>query len=1005
MKKLFLLLVAVLTVALSSMAQTRTIRGTVIDGETAEPILGASVVPVGSTTGVSTDIDGHFVLTINSNVKQITVSYVGMQTVTLPVSDNMNIALQASVETLDGLVVTGYGSAKKIGSVVGSVAVVGEATFEKIPTPTFVDALQGQVAGLSIFSNSGEPSSTDNSVRLRGVNSLNGGNTPLYILDGAPVTSTVFTTLNPADIENVAVLKDAASLAIYGSRAANGVIVITSKKGKLAQKPRFTLRATVGWSNMASDQITMMDSKQYIKYRDLIGQPVTQDIKDLVDKYGISTKWADQMFFTSPTYTLEGSMSGGSDRVNYYLSFGHMDQQGIMIQSGMRRETLRASLEGRVTDWFRVGFQGNLGYTKYDTNTNAGAASDGVYSANPVVFARKALPYDSPYYYSFDEKGNIVYGEKAQYLKYTGSPTPQYWVDNYYDNDRNRVTFNGALFEQITPIKGLTIRAQQSVDAYDNRVTAIGKPMTELVTPMGDYYDPGVDETGIASGSHGESFTRYYQFTYTNTAEYKFNINNKHNFSFLIGEESIIGKSSGFSVTTTGQTDLRQMLLTQGTTIAMNNVSQSISEVVYNSIFANASYDFDDRYYLDLTYRRDGSSKFAPGHRWANFFSVGAMWNIKGEKFMEPMTWLNELRLRASYGTTGNSSGVGSYDYFGLVGSYTTPYNGSPAIGIAQAPNYDLTWETVRSTDVGVSFGIFNKLRGEIDFYHKKTVDMLMSSPSSYTTGFGSGAGNIASMTNTGVDVDLNATIINNADWTWGVKVNFNYNKNKITSLFNGRDYFTIANTGLRYEVGHDAGEYYNVIYAGVDPRNGHLMWYDKNGNLTYVYNEEENSVMTGKSRYEPWSGGFGTDLRWKWFSLHVDFSWAAKKYMINNDRYFIENNNFATTWNQMTSMLDVWTHPGQITDIPAVGQEIQFDSHLLEDASFMRMKNLTFQYTMPKNLISKAGFENVAFRFTGRNLLTFTGYSGYDPEPGTNVVAFWYPNTRQYEFGVDVTF
>lgn len=995
---------AVLTVALYSSAQTRTVTGTVIDGESSDPLVGASVVPVGSTGGVVTDVDGHFTLVISSKVKEIKVSYVGMQTATVPVSDNMNIALQPSAETLETLVVTGYGSAKKIGSVVGSVSVVGEAQLETTPTPTFIDALQGQVAGLSILSDSGEPSSTDNSVRIRGVNSLNGGNTPLYILDGAPVTSTVFTTLNPADIENVTVLKDAASLSIYGSRAANGVIVITSKKGKYAQKPRFTLRATVGWSNRVSDKLTMMDSKQNIEFMDMIGQPVSQEIKDLVNNYGISTNWADYMFNTAPQYSVEGALQGGSDYVNYYLSFNHMDQEGIMVASGMRRETLRASLEGRVNDWFKVGFQGNLGYTKYESNIYTDQATNNV--GNPVFFARLAKPYDSPYYYSFGPNGEIIYGERAEYLKYTGMTTPQYIQDNYYTLSRNRVTFNGALFEQITPINGLTIRAQQSVDAYDSRLGGYYKPMTILVTPMGDVYDPGVDpDTGIAEGRAQQSFSRYYQFTYTNTAEYRFNLKNLHNFSFLIGEESIIGKSDLFGLLTEGQTDIRQMLLTQGTSVTMDDISQSVAQVVSNSIFANASYDFDDRYFLDLSFRRDGSSKFAPGHRWANFFAIGAMWNLKNEKFLQEPTWLNDLRFRVSYGTTGNTSGIGNYAYFGLLGSYRNPYNGSPAIGIAQPSNYDLTWETVRSTDVGLSFSIFNRLSGDIDFYHKKTVDMLMSIPYSFTTGFSAGAGNIASMTNTGVDVDLNANIINTQDWTWGVKVNFNYNKNKITSLFNGRDYYTLTDTGIRYEVGHDAGEFYYVRYAGVDPRDGRQLWYDANGNLTKVYNEEANSVMLGKSQYAPWSGGFGTDLRWKWFSLHVDFMWEAQKYMLNNDRYFIENTNFANQLNQMTTMLDVWTHPGQITDIPKVGEEIQFDTHLLEDASFLRMKNLTFQYTMPRNLVSKAGFENVAFRFTGRNLLTATKFTGYDPEPGSNLVTFWYPNTRQYEFGVDITF
>lgn len=1003
MKKLFLLFLAVFAIGMCASAQTRTVRGIVLDVDHDEPLPGVSV-SAGSNVGTVTDIDGIFTLQVPTNIKRLKFTMIGFQPldVTIPAKGEMLVKMSSATTELDEVVATAYGTPKKAGNIVGSVSVVGTATLENIPTPNFVDALQGQVAGLSIMSNSGDPSSVSNEVHVRGVNSLNGGNTPLYILDGAPVNQNVFVTLNPADIESVAVLKDAASLAIYGSRAANGVIVITSKKGAYDQKPKFTMRATVGWSNMASDKIDMMDSKQYIKYRDLIDQPVTQQIKDLVDNYGISTNWRDEMFDNAPTYSVEASLQGGSQYANYYLSFNHMDQQGIICKSGMRRETIRTSLESKVSDWFRVGFQGNLGYTKYESNSQV-TQGDGVYSSNPIVFARKALPYDSPYYYTFDDNGKIQYGDRAEYLRYTGTLTPQYYAEKWMGGDRNRVTFNGSFYEMFNPIKGLTIRAQQAVDAYEQRNNILYNPVMEpLVTPMGDTY---ATDQNLGSGRNSQGFTRYYQFTYTNTAQYDFTLRDLHNISVLVGEESLILKSKGFSVYTDGQTDIRQMLLQQGTSIAMSNVSQSIAERAQNSFFANASYNYDFRYFLDLSYRTDGSSKFAPGHRWSNFYSVGLMWNIKNETFLEPATWLDDLRLRASYGTTGNSAGIDDYSYFGLVGSYTTPYNGGAAIGISQAPNYDLSWETVASTDVGLSFGIFKKLKGEVDFYHKKTTDMLMDIPYSFTTGFASGAGNIASMTNTGVDVDLKANIITNKDWYWGVNVNFNYNKNKITELFAGREFYTIANTGLRYEVGHDAGEYYNVIFAGVDPRDGRQMWYDKDGNLTKVYNEEANSVMTGKSRYAPWTGGFGTDLRYKWFALHLDFMWAANKYMVNNDRYFIENNTMATTWNQMTSMLNVWTKPGQITDIPKAGEEIQFDSHLLEDASFMRLKNLTFQYTMPKNLVNKAGFENVAFRFTGRNLLTFTGYTGYDPEPGTNVVAFWYPNTRQYEFGVEVTF
>lgn len=1004
MKKLLLLLLTVLSVSLGAYAQKR-VTGTVIDAATGEPLVGATIMPVGSSNGVATDLDGKFTLNLPESVKQLKVSYVGMETKTVDVADNLNISLSVSNNALDEVVVTGYGSGKKLGSIVGSVAVVGNEVFEHVTTPTFVDALQGQVAGLSILSSSGDPSSVDNEIRIRGVNSINAGTTPLFILDGAPVTESVFTTLNPNDIESITVLKDAASVAIYGSRAANGVIVITSKKGKLGEQAKVTIGARFGWSQLTPDKVDMMDSEQYVKFRDLIGQPVSLEIRNLVDKYGISTNWRDEMFNSSaPTYALDATVRGGSENTSYYLSLNHLDQEGIIAQSGMRRETMRISLDTRVNDWIRVGFQGNLGYTKYETNNESSAIYSGgsIYTTNPMFFARKAMPYDSPNYYTFDENGNIIYGDKAEYLHYSGMPTPDYIRDGR-SVKRNKITVNANLYEQLTPIKGLTLRAQQSVDAYDSRLSNQGFPTETLYTPMGDVYASNGAPGTISTGYRQESFSRYYQFTYTNTAEYRFDINKQHNISFLLGQESIIGKSEGFGLFTEGHSDRRQMLLTQATSVLISDLSQSVSETTFNSFFLNANYDFENRYFFDFTLRRDGSSKFAKDSRWANFFSVGAMWNIKAEKFMEDLTWLNDLKLSASYGTTGNSS-IGNYAYFGLVGSGSN-YDGESSLGIAQPSNYDLTWETVRSADLGLSFRVFDRASVDFDLYSKETVDMLMPIPYSFTTGFANGNGNVGSMTNKGFDLEVKGDVIKTRDWYWGLRANLNYNKNEITELFDGKDELTYPESMIQYKVGHSAGELYGVKFAGVDPRDGKQMWYDKDGNLTKVYNEERDAVLLGKDQYAPISGGFGTDVRWKGLALKLDFTWAAEKYMLNNDRYFVENSNQATSMNQMTSMLDVWTTPGQITNIPAAGEQIQFDSHLIEDASFLRLKNLTLQYSLPKNWVNAAKMQDVKFHFTGRNLWTLTDFTGYDPEPETNVIAFFYPNTRQYEIGVEVTF
>ncbi|MDE7025880.1 MAG: TonB-dependent receptor, partial [Paramuribaculum sp.] len=978
-----------------------------------EPLIGASVQPVGSNDGVSTDLDGNFTLRVPASIKEIKVSYIGMKSVTLPVSAQMRIVLEPASNMLETVIVTGYGSGKKLGSVVGAVNIVDDQVFEDTPSSNFVDALQGQVPGLNIFSNTGEPGALPSSVRIRGVSSLNASTTPLYILDGAPVTSSVFTTLSPSDIANVTVLKDAASTAIYGSRAANGVIVITTKKGQYGDKAKVSVKASAGFSQRADSKIEIMNSQQYIQFRDLVNAPVEQKIRDLVNNYNINTNWMDELVSnTAPMYSLEGRVQGGTDKVRYYLSLGHYDQEGLITNSGIRRETLRANIDSKVNNWLAIGFSGNLGYEKTEANSAAAgneADNNGaIYTNNPFLAAFNLLPFDSPYYYSFDDNGNIIYGDHAEYLHYSKQSNP---------NDFNRLAWPHGnkttvsamlnLYEQITPLKGLTIRAQQALSAFDYRSSNHRPEYGTWKTPMGDEV---TDWNGV-KGSASESFQRYYQWTYTNTIEYKFNIADKHDFSVLAGQESVIQKNNSFGVSTSGQPNADQWLLDQGTMIDMKNVAYGLTESTINSWFFNLSYSFDNRYFLDASYRRDGSSKFAPNHRWANFYSIGLMWNIKNEKFMQDIKWLSDLKLRGNYGTTGNS-GIGDYAYQGTVDGKGI-YNEAPTLGLAGQNNNNLTWETVKQFDLGIDLGFLdNRLTLMADFYIKDTKDMLMSVPYSYTTGFTGGAANVGAMRNTGVDVDFGATIFRNKDWYVGANVNFNYNKLEIKELFNGLDKFTKPGTGITYEVGKNPFELHNVIYAGVDPRDGQQMWYTKDGNLTKHYSEDD-EVALGKSYIAPWNGGFGVNARWKGISLRADFNWSAQKYIFNATNWYIRDprNAVERTTNGAVELLNVWTKPGDVTDMPnrfdlyGQPQIIKPDSRFVEDASFMRLKNLTVSYSLPKKWMNTIKLSDITFHFTGRNLITITDFTGVDPEYQANVVQMMYPNTRQYEFGLEVTF
>lgn len=1005
MKKLFLLLMAVMLTTVTGLAQV--IHGTVVSAADDEPLVGASIVTKGSGATV-TDIDGKFAIHVAPGT-HITISYVGYATQTLPAAEGMVVKLAQADNVLNDVVVTGYGTGKKLGSIVGAVNVVGTQTLEDTPSANFVDALQGQVPGLAIFSNTGEPSSVPSSIRIRGVNSLS-GNTPLFICDGAPATSSIFTTLNPSDIESVTVLKDAASTAIYGSRAANGVIVITTKKGRYSEDATVTVRANAGWSSQANDKIDMMTSEEFVRFRDLVHTPVSNEVRDFVNKYGINTDWKDYLIKDHALlYSVDARIQGGTEKTRYYLSLADYYQDGLIDRSDITRQTLRFNLDSKLKNWLQVGISANVGFEKYATNNAADSESsnNGIYTNNPFYMVYNLLPYDSPYYYSFNENGDIVFGDRANYYHYSQKTDPNYFNRKAFNGKRTNLTAMVTLYEQIMPVKGLTIRAQQNVNAFDYRNSSSRPQQQDEITPMGDLI-----QLKQIDAYSSEAFQRWYQFTYTNTAEYKFTINDAHDLSFLIGQESIITRNHSFAVSTSGQPNYIQNLLTQGTTVTMDDVSHGKSESIMNSYFLTGSYSYADKYFLDAAVRRDGSSKFAPGHRWGTFWSVGAMWDMAKEEFIHTNEWFSDLKLRVNYGTAGNSSGIGNYDYFGTVGSGSI-YNGNNATGISGMSNDHLTWETVKSFDVGVDAAFFNsKLRGSVDFYVKNTENMLMEVPYSFTTGWSGGTANVGSMRNMGVDVDLHYNILQTRDWYVGLDVNFGYNKNTITELFNGLESFTIPGTGITYRKGQNPFTITQVRYAGVDPRDGQQMWYDKDGNLTKHFDESD-EVDLGKSFIAPWNGGFGINARWKGLSLRADFNWSAKKYIFNATNWYIRDPSVAVqrNTNAAVELLNVWTKPGDVTDIPnivdlyGVPQDIQPDSRWVESSSFLRLKNLTIAYSLPKTWMDAVKMKDVTLHFTGRNLLTFTSFNGVDPEYEGNVVQMMYPNTRQFEFGLEVSF
>ena len=978
-----------------AMAQTH-VSGIVTSSEDGEPVIGATVKVVGSqTAGTVTDIEGRFSLSVSKPGVELEFSSIGMVSKRVKASENMTVVLQVDSHTLEQVVITGYGSAKKLGSVVGSIASVDKKKLESIVTPNFTDALAGQVSGLSVLSAAGDPSQSA-TIRLRGINSIQSSSQPLFILDGAPIDAAFYATLNPADIESITVLKDAASTAIYGARAANGVIVLTSKQGKYSEQVSLSVRAQYGIAGPTSDGVEMMNSKQYVKFRDLIGQPVSDEVRTLVDKYNINTNWRDEMIDNAaPTLDVNATMQGGGQTVNYYISFNHHKQDGLIEMSKMHRNTLNARINARLNRFFKIGFTTNLGVQRYSQNAEWSATGT-IYAANPLVFARKAMPFDTPYQYTIDENGKMIKGDRAIGLKYSGIVMP-WWYNAHRNYYRNKLTLNTSVTETFTPLEGLTFQALQSINGLESMNHGSISPYDAFVDGMGNKID-------AMKGSVSASTSRYYQFTLSHTAEWRKQFGD-HYVGILLGEETRIERSRGLSAYSKGQTDSRLLLLPHGTTVAPGDLGDSFGEEVANSLFANAEYNYKEKYYVTGSIRRDGSSKFAPGHRWGTFWSAGAKWDLKKEDFLKDVEWLNDLSLSVNYGTTGNDSGTGSYGYFGSYGVGGL-YNGESSLGIASMSNPDLTWETTAKWNVGLNFSIFDRAHFQVDFYRNKSTDMLMSIPYSMTTGFSSGIGNVAAMTNTGVEANVDVDILKTKDFYWSFKANVGYNKNEITELFQGRDEYVLANTGLKMAVGHAYGEFFQVRFAGVDPMTGAPLYYDKDGNKTKKFNEERDAVFLGKKRYAPWTGGFGTNFRYKNVSLIADFAWVAGKYMMINDDYFIANPQLATGWNQRVEMLNIWTTPGQITDIPGAKYDVQFTDQMLQNASFLRMKTLSIQYEFPKKWMQATRYiKGVKVFGIARNLFTITPFEGYDPEPDQNLVQFNYPNTRQFVFGAEISF
>ena len=994
MKRAKLLFVSMLALLLPLLAaaQNVTVQGDVVD-ESGIGVPGAAVFVTGTTHGTMTDVNGKFSFPVPAGTKFVKVSCVGYDEQEVAVGKApIHVVLVESTTFLEEAVSIGYGSPKKIESLVGSVTTVNSETIKNAPSSSALDMLQGQVAGLAVLTSGGVAGDNSVSMKLHGVGSLTSSSSPLYIIDGVPSSARTIMSLNPNDIESISILKDASATSIYGARAANGVVHIITKTGSYNNTATVTVRSQYGISTITDKSLyeNMMTADELARFWNISGVHSAQYVKETFydNGYNADTKWYDYVQqFNNPQYQNDLTISGGGQRVAYMIGASQFHQRGSAIGNVYDRYTLRSNIQGRPKDWLKVGMNTNL---SYDINTQNPNWSN---SSNNRNYTSGALSYLTlPFYPAIDPETGKEYENE-----YPGG------MINHHTYMANRVTpserlgLTGSLFATIDFTRNLRFSTRAGVDGYISRYTGVMKP---------DYYLMG------GSGWRSRSTTYSYTSSFTNTLEYSFDFGDDHQFTLLAGHELIWNDYDYWGGSSEDITNPGITLLQSGDPDTYD-ISESQSQSGFRSFFGHADYTLLEKYIFDATVRYDQSSRFGSNNRGATFWSLGGLWKLKREEFLRPVVWLNDLNFKVSYGTQGNAS-IGNYDRLGLLGEGGS-YAGQSTLYFAQPVSPDLRWEQQALLTIALTGKVLDTFDFDVEWYHRKTTDMLMSVPIPATVGFGSQTRNVGGLLNTGVDVTLGADILRGREYFLRFQTTFNYNKEQITELFDGRERWEIEGTGVAWVVGHPV-MYYFPIYAGVNRENGKPQWYVPGENIdettmnetTESYDEAALLQNTGFRRNAPIYGGFSLSGSWKGLSMVVDFSYVLGKYMINNDAYFYANPNKFGGDNQHKSISDFWTESNPDAQWPdwRQGASMEFDTHLIEDASFLRLKNLQLGYSLPGNLINKQKvFKDVKLTFTGRNVLTFTKYSGIDPEDDTNVSLGLPANSKQYLFGLELTF
>ena len=983
-------------------AQTQTITGVVISEEDGQPVIGASVLVKGTQIGAITGVDGDFTLpNVPSSAKTLVISYIGMKTQEVSIRANMKVSMKPDTEVLDEVVVTGYGVQRKA-SFTGAAAVVGKDVLAKKTDANFVKALEGAVPGIQMNNSTSMPGIWG-SIYVRGRGSLNSGTQPLYVIDGMPVDSDTddnsltystnntidpMSSLNPADIESITVLKDAAATAIYGSRAANGVIVVTTKKGAEG-KFNINLDIKQGFVTTANNNMDFANAQQTMKlftdgYTAAQGGDWQENYNYLADDYfgwdrKSSYDWMDAISRKGYYQDYNLNMQGRTGSTGYYVGLGYLNTEGLIIGSDLERFSGRLNLDTKFK-WATLGVNSSYSYTTQNGFSLSTAGS----MSSPLTAAVSSQTPMHPFY---DSEGNYANINNYNPLALMDEKTGEL-------NQSNTQMVNLNPYFQIDFGKGIYAKTTLGVNINELRQyqywSALYNPQAQDYNGLGQQYN-----------------SKSTVVTWNNIIGWNYKFADKHDISLMLGQE-MQKKSyfyeyyakSDFPFAASGMRDLT----TAGTDQGNEYYKQ---EARLASYFADVHYSYADKYYLSGSFRRDGSSVFGTDNRWGNFWSVGGKWRISGEEFLSENEIITNATLRASYGTVGNQD----ISWYAARGFYSSGYNYNqmPGMRPTSIPNPELTWEVSKKFDIGFDLSFLQRIHLTFDFYNEETSDALFEIPLSMTTGISKTYQNIGSIRNRGIEFSINTSIIQNNDLNWNFFANLTWNKNEVIKLSTDDP---LEYTYQIIEQGHPYSQFYMKEYVGIDHETGKPLWY-----LNKEGDETTSDYNAAAKRYvgdaDPKVlGGFGTNLTWKGVDFNLNFNYRLGGKVYNSGAAFTGfGMAFRTPLEDVA--LNSWTPENKNAKYPQYiyrdpNNATATSSRYLYSGNYLRISNVTLGYTLPKTWTQKAFIQKLRAYVSVDNLYTFTAsdFVGYNPETSANgVIAWQYPATCTFIGGIQLTF